>query len=122
MVDVSKLGARAWTLLLTFLMTSAMLAVWIGQREGGLPTSAAPLVDWDIPRLTAYLNEKGVGTASGLNSEGRRDQLQSVPDNHGQGVGRLQPPVEELGVDRRVARHAVLRAERGWGRPGPSVG
>ncbi len=60
MVDVCKLGARVWAPLLTFLMMSALLAVWIWQREDAPPTSAAPLDDWDIARLTAYLNAKGL--------------------------------------------------------------
>jgi hypothetical protein len=41
-------------------MVSTILAVWIGRRKDGSPTSSEPLDDWDIPRLVAYLNEAGL--------------------------------------------------------------
>jgi hypothetical protein len=61
MLGVSKLSWRACRPLLPVLLVGALLAVWIGQREGGSPRSIGPADGWDIPRLVAYLNDESLG-------------------------------------------------------------
>lgn len=60
MVDVNKLGARTYKPLLIVLLAGAVFAVWIGRHKSGFQTSAETLDAWDIPRLAAYLNDKGL--------------------------------------------------------------
>jgi hypothetical protein len=60
MLSGSKLWLRAcWPLLSALLV--GLLVVTIGQRKSRSATSAGTLDDdWDIPRLVAYLNGKGL--------------------------------------------------------------
>ena len=61
MPDVSKLSWRAGLPVLAALLAGVVLAVSIGQRQGGPAAPAGRLDDWDIPRLVAYLNGQGLG-------------------------------------------------------------
>ena len=56
----SKLSWRTFWLA-SVLLAGALLVHCVGQRTGSPATAAAPLDDWDIPRLVAYLNGKGLG-------------------------------------------------------------
>lgn len=60
MVDGNRLGARAYKPLLIVLLAGTAFAVWIGQHKSRYQTSAETLDAWDIPRLAAYLNDKGL--------------------------------------------------------------
>jgi hypothetical protein len=61
MMTNSKLAARAlWPLAFVF-MAGALFVHFVGQRTPSPATAAAPLDDWDIPRLVAYLNSEGLG-------------------------------------------------------------
>jgi hypothetical protein len=57
----SKLSWRTFWHLASVLLAGALLVYCVRQRTGRPATAAAPLDDWDIPRLVAYLNGKGLG-------------------------------------------------------------
>lgn len=57
----SKLPWRAFWPLAAVLVAGALFVHRVGQRTGGTATGAAPLDDWDVPRLVAHLNGKGLG-------------------------------------------------------------
>jgi hypothetical protein len=61
MPGVSKLSWRVCWNLLPALVAGALLASPVGRRTGGTATPPGPLDDWDIPRLVAFLNDKGLG-------------------------------------------------------------
>jgi hypothetical protein len=44
---------------MTAFAASIVLASWLGSRRLGPAPPGAPLDDWDIPRLAAFLNEQG---------------------------------------------------------------
>jgi hypothetical protein len=43
------------------LVAGALFLHCVGQRAGGPAPAAGPLDDWDVPRLVAHLNGKGLG-------------------------------------------------------------
>src|SRR5262249_49698610 len=47
------------------LVAGALFIHDVGQRTGSPATAVAPPDDWDIPRLVAYLNSKGLGLRVG---------------------------------------------------------
>jgi hypothetical protein len=57
----NKLSTHVRPLLLPALLLATLLAVCVGQRQGGPPTTDLPPGNWDIPRLTTYLNRQGLG-------------------------------------------------------------
>jgi hypothetical protein len=56
----SKLVWRTFLPLAFVLVASALFVHRGGQRTGSRAKATAPLDDWDIPRLVAYLNGKGL--------------------------------------------------------------
>ena len=56
----SKLAWRAFWPVASVLLAGALFVHCVGQHAGGPATAAAPLDDWDVPRLVAYLNGKGL--------------------------------------------------------------
>jgi hypothetical protein len=61
MAGESKLSWRVCWPLVPAVLTGALLAVPLVQRDTGPATPAAALDDWDLARLVAYLNEEGLG-------------------------------------------------------------
>ncbi len=57
----SKLAWQALWLLASVLVAGVLFVRCVGQRTRSHATAAAPLDDWDIPRLVAYLNDRGLG-------------------------------------------------------------
>ncbi len=57
----SKLSLWAFRLLASVLVTGALVVHCVGRRTASPATPARPLDGWDIPRLVAYLNGKGLG-------------------------------------------------------------
>jgi hypothetical protein len=58
-------------------VAGALFVHCVGERTGGPATAAAPLDDWDVPRLVACLNGKGLGlrVVSTLKGGGGSDRL-----------------------------------------------
>jgi hypothetical protein len=73
----SKLAWRAFWPLAFVLVAGALFVRCVGQRTGSRATVAAPPDDWDIPRLVAYLNGKGLGlrVVSTLKGGGGSDRM-----------------------------------------------
>ncbi len=61
MPAIRKLSWRAFWPLASVLVAGALSVHCVGRRTGSSAAAAAPLGDWDIPRLVAYLNGKGLG-------------------------------------------------------------
>lgn len=61
MMAKSKLARQAFWPLAAVLVAGALFIHDGGQRTDSPAVAAAPLDDWDIPRLVAYLNGKGLG-------------------------------------------------------------
>jgi hypothetical protein len=61
MMAESKLPWRALWPLAFVLVAGALFVHCVGQRTRTPATVAVPPDDWDIPRLVAYLNGKGLG-------------------------------------------------------------
>jgi hypothetical protein len=57
----SKLAWRTFWPLASVLVAGALLVHGFGQRPASPATAAAALDDWDIPRLAASLDGKGLG-------------------------------------------------------------
>lgn len=73
----SKLFWRAFWPLASSLVAGALLVHFVRQRTGGPATAAAPLDDWDVPRLVDFLNGKGLGlrVVSTLKDNGGTDRM-----------------------------------------------
>jgi hypothetical protein len=61
MLNGSNLSWRAGWLLVSAFLAGAVLVLGVGPRKRGPTSPALPLDDWDIPRLVAHLNGKGLG-------------------------------------------------------------
>ena len=109
----SKLAWRAFWPVASVLLAGALFVHCVGQHAGGPATAAAPLDDWDVPRLVAYLNGKGlalraVSTRKG--GGGDRTAFLTTTDQGWEELNRLPRGLAQLDRWR-----GTLHCERGPG-------
>jgi hypothetical protein len=60
MSSVSTSSLPACRLVPPVLLSAALLAVSVGERQADLPSTGVPPDKWEVPQLVAYLNGKGL--------------------------------------------------------------
>jgi hypothetical protein len=61
MSGLTKLSPRVFSAWVAAFLAGALLAAWVVGRGGEHTTTAPTLDGWDVPRLAAHLNARGLG-------------------------------------------------------------